>query len=960
MKVVVLFAAASSLFLGGLRPLTAATVTLQQLLSGNSITVDDLTFSNFASYSSLGLNGASQIDPASITVAPAAGTEPGLFFQSTALGVNLATSVQTVNFQFDVTSSTGPISGADLSYSASASGNGSAGIFESVTNTSGLNVSIPPGILTAHSDLTAPLTSVHITEGLNMNVSAGSGTAAISNFTSSFSQIAPTAPTYIITTILSPDPNNQKVDANGISPTGVVVGDYYDAGGTLRAYIFNPQTNVYTKYGYPGGFPTALNGLNDSGQLVGAYVTSSSNFGFLVSNGVAQPIAPFMANQSLANSINKSGQIVGSFRTLGQQTKGYVGDPIHGYLTLQSPAQAQTTVANGLNDAGEVVGNYQDTTGIQHGFFATKPNYVVTSLDYPGANFTIAQGINSSGTIAGVFSFDGGSTTHGFLDTNGVFTQFDVPGSKPGSTFVGSINDAGQLVGSYVPMGGTQLVGFVATPAVSTWTGTTSTNWSDIGNWSGAVSGATIGTTNAATALFTQNAPNSPLTIDAGRNLQNITFDTAAVNSLTIGIAGGQPLLLTAGGTIQITSTVTKPQTVNAPLVLEGDYTLSSGASSNLATLNLGGGITPGATSGITTLTLNGVNTGANTISGVVADNGSGQLAVSMNGTGAWILSGTNTYSGGTTVTSGTLTTTTTGSIGSGPLIVSAADTINSTLNLGASQTVSSLSGTVAGSGSARVNIAGGTTFTVSQSGNTTFAGTLVNSGTVAKMDVGTLEFNGAPALNSNCSLQANSGTLRFNVNSGAATIGTGVIATVASGATLELAGSVSALGVSGGNRVSIINNSQQSSGGMLLVSGTNQHVGGIDGTGDTVINDGSDLTADHIVQNALVIGATGNSPALVTIDASDTAGNPLDQTRGLALAGTLSSSSPLGADGITSINLSSGRPADLGVPTFGDYVGRVNPSSVPEPSTLLLVLLAVLGVICTQYMCHHFRCQTV
>ena len=61
---------------------------------------------------------------------------------------------------------------------------------------------------------------------------------------------------------------------------------------------------------------------------------------------------------------------------------------------------------------------------------------------------------------------------------------------------------------------------------------------------------------------------------------------------------------------------------------------------------------------------------------------------------------------------------------------------------------------------------------------------------------------------------------------------------TVDSGATLELAGSVSALATSP-NRVNVTNNSQQASGGMLLVSGTHQQVGAIDGTGDTVVNAG-------------------------------------------------------------------------------------------------------------------------
>ncbi len=72
---------------------------------------------------------------------------------------------------------------------------------------------------------------------------------------------------YMITTIHSPDPNNLGVGVNGVSPTGQVVGDYYDAGGTLRGYLYDPKTGVYTKYGYPGGFPTAVTGLNNSGQL---------------------------------------------------------------------------------------------------------------------------------------------------------------------------------------------------------------------------------------------------------------------------------------------------------------------------------------------------------------------------------------------------------------------------------------------------------------------------------------------------------------------------------------------------------------------------------------------------------------------------------------------------------------------------------------------------------------------
>ncbi len=126
---------------------------------------------------------------------------------------------------------------------------------------------------------------------------------------------------------------------------------------------------------------------------------------------------------------------------------------------------------------------------------------------------------------------------------------------------------------------------------------------------------------------------------------------------------------------------------------------------------------------------------------------------------------------------------------------------------------------------------------------------------TLTKAGTGTLRVNSAPNLANNSTILVNAGALRIAPTS-AATVGTGVTATVASGATLELAGSASALSA-GANRAAITNNSQQSSGGSLLVSGTNQQVGAITGTGDTVVNGGADLTANSIVQNALVIGGS-------------------------------------------------------------------------------------------------------
>ena len=234
----------------------------------------------------------------------------------------------------------------------------------------------------------------------------------------------------------------------------------------------------------------------------------------------------------------------------------------------------------------------------------------------------------------------------------------------------------------------------------------------------------------------------------------------------------------------------------------------------------------------------------------------------------------------------------------------------------------------------------GGATFNTVNA-TATFAGGFTNNGNsnFAAVGNGTVDVPVAPAFGNASSLAIDGASaMRFSAVSGAATVGAGVTAVVSSSATLELAGSVSALS-SGANRVSITNNSTAAAG--ILVSGTNQVVGDINGSGTTQVNAGSDLTANHIIQSALVIGGTAGNHGLVTIDASDASGNPLaessPQSNGPSLAGSLTPSD------LSSVT---GDGTDLAALSLGNSAGGGNPSSVPEPSTLVLMLVALSSVI--------------
>ena len=81
---------------------------------------------------------------------------------------------------------------------------------------------------------------------------------------------------------------------------------------------------------------------------------------------------------------------------------------------------------------------------------------------------------------------------------------------------------------------------------------------------------------------------------------------------------------------------------------------------SGTGALNLSGTAAIATGAGSKTLTLTGTNTGANTLAGIVQDNSpANKTSLAKSGAGEWILSGNNSYTGDTTVTTGTLSITT-------------------------------------------------------------------------------------------------------------------------------------------------------------------------------------------------------------------------------------------------------------------------------------------------------------
>lgn len=182
--------------------------------------------------------------------------------------------------------------------------------------------------------------------------------------------------------------------------------------------------------------------------------------------------------------------------------------------------------------------------------------------------------------------------------------------------------------------------------ASATWGANGSTAWYTGANWAGGsyagVQGAAVSNTNIATftSAFTGTSPGINMNTNS-LNLGAIAVENSRVTVLNIGNSS-----TTASGVLRLYGA-----TVNAvPNVI-----IRHNGTSSLTLVGTQGGTNMGVVlSNATENIINTDNTGNVTISSIMS--GTGKLTKAGSGTGTLTISGVNTYTGGTTINSGTLT----------------------------------------------------------------------------------------------------------------------------------------------------------------------------------------------------------------------------------------------------------------------------------------------------------------
>ena len=256
---------------------------------------------------------------------------------------------------------------------------------------------------------------------------------------------------------------------NGSGEVGQIVGAYEDNTPpyTFHGFLLDGLI-AYSSIDYPGAAGTWAYGINNSGQIVGAWQDSNYNIhGFTLSGGNYKSIDYPGGSFTEAYGINDAGQVVGSYLgASGENGFLYYGGNGGKFYSVGYPG-ADATNVTGINGDATIAGFYQAApNGLPNGFagYAIPPTWTGTfsSVSYPGASETYLNAVNNDNLLTGYYV---SPALYGFQFSNGVlFTSFLYPGSMSSDLY--SVNDFQQAVGYYtnspaVPQG------FVVTPNVS-------------------------------------------------------------------------------------------------------------------------------------------------------------------------------------------------------------------------------------------------------------------------------------------------------------------------------------------------------------------------------------------------------------------------------------------------------------------------------------------------------------
>jgi hypothetical protein len=167
---------------------------------------------------------------------------------------------------------------------------------------------------------------------------------------------------------VSNPPINQLL---GINKTGIAVGFFLDATRQAHAYRYNTNNHKFEMLNISNSGNATATSISGGGSIAGFFTNSGGRVvSFLLhSNGQLVTMARPGADVTQAFGVNNSGEVVGAY-TVGSSTFGFTWQASRGFRTVSDPNGRGSTIVNGVNNAGDLVGFYTDRNGHTNGMLA--------------------------------------------------------------------------------------------------------------------------------------------------------------------------------------------------------------------------------------------------------------------------------------------------------------------------------------------------------------------------------------------------------------------------------------------------------------------------------------------------------------------------------------------------------------------------------------------------------------
>ena len=183
--------------------------------------------------------------------------------------------------------------------------------------------------------------------------------------------------------------------ATGINDAGQIVGSfgYYPP----QEFGFLDDHGVFTVIDSHRD-ETVPRGINNSGQIVGSMNYIIPRFygtGFIYTNGVFAEVQYPGEPLTALTGMNDAGEVVGAYAGAFIAFKYQ-----NGTFTKISYPESSSTYLSGINDSGEIIGSYRDSLQ-SHGLLYK--DGIFNTFDFPGAAGTSLTGISNSGELVGLF-----------------------------------------------------------------------------------------------------------------------------------------------------------------------------------------------------------------------------------------------------------------------------------------------------------------------------------------------------------------------------------------------------------------------------------------------------------------------------------------------------------------------------------------------------------------------------